>query len=251
MAFTYHALKLGQVRFVQVAIRRLHVDGMPLRLRTTVYGVMFGARHRQHVAWIVPLHAPDESNADFAGEVRVFAISLLPTSPAWIPQNIDVGCPEVQPGPPLCIAVVLIGIIIELGAAFDANNVSFLAKQLWVPRRGRARGLREYRRHAIVGHAVECLSPVVIGGQPQPSDAGCGILDLPHLLRQRHAANQVVDAGAEGLIEVAPDRRFLHFGHALSGRGKCVCQFRCAADETTASPLFVLDVDRVELFAPL
>ena len=63
-----------------------------------------------------------------------------------------------------------------LGAAFDADDCSFLVKQFRVPRRRPADRFREDGGHAVVGDAVQCLVPVVVDGQTQPRNGGSAVI---------------------------------------------------------------------------
>src|SRR6476660_1582014 len=106
---------------------------MAIRLGAAMHGVMLGAGHREHVFRIVSLNAFDVLDTNLAGQIGVFAKCLLAAAPAWVAENVDVRRPEGDTGPPLGVAVMLIGIVVMFGAAFDTDNRSFLVKQFWVP----------------------------------------------------------------------------------------------------------------------
>jgi len=65
--------------------------------------------------------------------------------------------------------------------------------------------------------------PIVISGKFEPLDRRRLVLQLCHFLCQRHAANQVIDAFAERLSRLTPDRGILdiryHRGFAGKGFG--------------------------------
>ena len=99
----------------------------------------------------------DELDADVAREERVFAVGFLAAAPARVAENVDVRRPERQARPPLGVAVVLGGVVVELGAAFDADDGAFLVEQLRIPGGRHADRLRENGGDAVVGHAVQAL----------------------------------------------------------------------------------------------
>src|SRR6266542_804312 len=115
---------------------------MPVTLRPAVDRIVFRTRHREHVAGIVTLDTFDEFDADLTREIRVFSIRFLAAAPAGITENIYVRRPISQTGPPLGVAVVAIGVIVELGAALDANDSTLAVKQLRIPRSSTPNGFR-------------------------------------------------------------------------------------------------------------
>src|SRR5436189_2638224 len=99
---------------------------MAIRLGAAMHGIMLGAGHGEHILRIVSLNALDVLDTNFAGQIGVFAERLLATAPARVAENVDVRGPEGDSGPPFGVAVMRIDIVVMFGAAFDADNCSFL-----------------------------------------------------------------------------------------------------------------------------
>ena len=73
--------------------------------------------------------------------------------------------------------VVAVGFVV-LGAGFDGDDFADLAEKGTVEGSGVADGLREERRVAGAGDAVEALVPPVVGGDVEAGDAGGGVDEL-------------------------------------------------------------------------
>ena len=226
LTLAHHPLELRQICLIQVAIRKLGIETMPVPFRAAVDRVMFCASHRQHVVGIVTLNAFDEFDANLAREKGVFTVSLLAASPARIAEDVDVRRPESQAGPPFGIAVMRAGIIVMLRAAFDANDGSFLVNQLRIPGGGHADRLWKYSGDAVVRDAVQRLVPIVVGRQTEPRDGRRGVLQLRDFFGQRHATDQIIRTCFQRARRIAPDRRLADFRHANRGGRKGVRQFR-------------------------
>src|SRR4029453_11059993 len=91
-------LESHQVSVHQVILAHGSVEDVPLRLRTTVYGVVFRSRDYFKVVRIVALHPLYEFDAHATGEIRIFPVRFLPSSPAGIAKDIDVRRPVGQSG---------------------------------------------------------------------------------------------------------------------------------------------------------
>src|SRR6185503_17515409 len=101
---------------------------MAFRFRTAMHRVMFGARHREHVIRVVTLDTLHKLDADLAREIGIFPVSLLATTPARVAEDVDVRRPVSQAIPPFGIAVMFCGVIVELRATLDADDVSLLVE---------------------------------------------------------------------------------------------------------------------------
>src|SRR5438270_5435424 len=80
----------GEVGFLQVTRAHVHVEAMSQRFGTAVHCEMFAGGDRLGMFWIGALHSRDESRPELTGEKRIFAVSLLTASPAWIAEDVDI-----------------------------------------------------------------------------------------------------------------------------------------------------------------
>src|SRR3954451_15796026 len=87
-------LKSVQVGVVQVVFTYLGIEVMAGSFRTTMNGVVLRGRDRLEVMGIVPLHRFDERDGHSRSEIRVFTVGFLPSAPAGIPKDVDIGGPE-------------------------------------------------------------------------------------------------------------------------------------------------------------
>jgi len=94
----YQGLESRQVGFPQIfGVDGFGVEAVSVPFGSAVHGVVFGAGHGFGIVAVIrPLNAFNDSDPKACGQVRVFAVGFLATSPAWIPENIDVGRPECQ-----------------------------------------------------------------------------------------------------------------------------------------------------------
>src|SRR5690349_18271888 len=97
---------------------------MPARLGTGVDGEMFDGGNGFRMRGIRPLQALDERGRKRAGEIRILAVCFLPSPPARIAKDIDIGRPD---GQSLISAMVFVdadGVV--FGARLGGNNVTDL-----------------------------------------------------------------------------------------------------------------------------
>src|SRR3954452_916390 len=69
---------------------------MARRLGAAVNRIMLRCGNGAVVARIVTLQAGDVGDRHTACEVRVLAVGLLTTAPAWIAEDVDVRRPEIE-----------------------------------------------------------------------------------------------------------------------------------------------------------
>ena len=88
-------LESGEIGLTQVALTHLGVETVAVLFRPGMDGIMLGAGMRlEHFGVRVALQAPDDGRTQYAGQVRVLAISLHAAAPAGIAEDVDVGRPE-------------------------------------------------------------------------------------------------------------------------------------------------------------
>ena len=74
------------------------IELVPQWFRSAMYGKMFGTGRHFQVIGVVSLQAFYHCDAHFGCQVRILAVSLMSSSPAWVAEDVDVGCPECQSG---------------------------------------------------------------------------------------------------------------------------------------------------------
>ena len=219
---------------------------MPLRLRAAVDRVMFGASHRQHVIRVVALHSFDELHGDGARQERVFPVGFLAAAPARVAENVDVRRPERQAAPPFGVAVVPGSVIVELRAAFNADDVPFLMKQFWIPRGGHADRLRKNSGDAVVGDAVQRFVPIIIGRQARAAECEARRFATARLFRPATSGgsdhSRALGNGCDGSRQIGGS---LISGIRLAAAEKGFRQFRgVESDDRRARG--ILHLERVE-----
>ncbi len=65
-------------------------------LRAAMYIEVFRRGDYAIVVGIIALHARDQRDGHATDKERIFAVSLLSTSPTRIAKDINVGCPEIE-----------------------------------------------------------------------------------------------------------------------------------------------------------
>src|SRR5262245_1615970 len=72
------------VSLTHIAFACSRVKTMALGLWARMNRVVLGSGNNFQILRIVTLEPLDECHAETAGEVRIFSVSLLPASPAWV-----------------------------------------------------------------------------------------------------------------------------------------------------------------------
>ena len=169
---------------------------MALRFGAAVHRVVLGRRDGLEILRVVALHAAHEGDAEARGEVRVFAVGLLPAAPARVAEDVDVRRPEGEAVEPRAVAAPLR--LVVLGPRLLGDDGRDAAHELLVEGRAEADGLREDRRDAGEGDAVEALIPPVVLGDAEARDGGRGVHHLRDLLFERHPRDEIVNAPGDG-----------------------------------------------------
>src|SRR4051794_21455653 len=106
-----------------------------------MHGVVLGRRDDLEILRVVTLQSFHKLDTQPTREVRVFAVSLLPASPARVAEDVDVRRPESQAEEARAVAAPLRLVI--LGARFSRDNVCDAADETRVEGCAEANGLRE------------------------------------------------------------------------------------------------------------
>ncbi len=193
LAVHHRGAKGGEIGVLLVMAAHRHVDGMTARLRSAMDGEMFRRRDDAPITRIVALKPGDEGNAHARGEIGVLAIGLLAPAPARIAEDVDVGRPEIEA---LEDAVLVrrapkdVVFHSRLGADGDRH----LVDQRRIESGGEADRFGEYGRITVARHTVQRLAPPIVRRDAQAWNRASLVDELGRLLRQRHAADQVIDA---------------------------------------------------------
>ena len=158
---------------------------MARRFWTTVHGKMLRGRNRLQVLRIFPLQPLDEGQSHARGQVRIFPVGLLPSSPSRIAKDIDVRRPHRQSLVPDARPVPSL-VLVVFRAELGADGVGIVEQQGIVEASSHADRLRKDRRHAGTRHPVQSLVPPVVFRDPQPLDGVGGVSELRNLLFERH-----------------------------------------------------------------
>ena len=105
LAFLYQCLEGRQIGLPKVTFGQiLDIKGMAVPLRSAVYGKVLGTSQQltvfadTQVFTIIAntLQSTYYGQSHLRGQIGIFAVGLLSTSPARIAEDVDVGCPERQ-----------------------------------------------------------------------------------------------------------------------------------------------------------
>src|SRR4030095_318812 len=96
-----------QVRLSEFAFGCRCVEAVTFGLRARVNGVVFRSRDDFQILWIIALESFYEFDSESSSQVRVFAVSLLPASPARVAKNVDVRRPESETVKPIVVTTSL------------------------------------------------------------------------------------------------------------------------------------------------
>lgn len=149
--------------------------------------------------------------------------ALLAAPPQRVAQQIDGRGPDVEAD------AVVLG---ALGADLVADGLADAAHQFTVPGGAEPHGLREHRRRAHPGHAVQGFLTGPEGAEPEPVDRRCELVQHRDPLVEREPLKQIVDALGEGQLRVAEGLRlFRHVRVPLERWEVFRCQCLARASE--------------------
>ncbi len=150
------------------------------------------------VPGVVAAQAVRVRRGDGRGQLRVLGVALLVTAPQRVAQQIDRRRPDVEADP------------VVAGAhrpGLLGDRLADPPHQLRVPGRAQAHRLREHRRRAHPGHAVQGLLAGPPGGDAEPLHGGRELVQEGDLLVQGEPRQQIVDALRERQVRIAERRR--------------------------------------------
>ena len=203
LALLDEGLEGGQIGLPEVALREvLHIELMTVPLRAAMHGEVLGAGEELFVAgvsrvfWVFrvirvfgffrvirgfrtgkPLAAirhalqpPHHGEAHPGCQVGVFAVGLLSASPAWVAEDVDVGCPEGE----ALVALDVAGAfgLTGLYAGLVADGSEDAVEKGIVKRSRHAHCDGEYGGEAVAADPVESLVPPLELGNAQAGDSG-------------------------------------------------------------------------------
>src|SRR6185503_3230746 len=113
--------KGGRVRLTFVAFACSSVKAMALRLRPRMDSVVLRSCYHFQILRIVTLQSFNECHTESTCQIRVFAISLLSSSPARVTKNIDVWRPERETVKTVVVTASLS--LVVLGPSFVRDHI--------------------------------------------------------------------------------------------------------------------------------
>src|SRR5699024_490390 len=120
-----------EVRLSQVVLEGARVEAVALRLGAAVDCVVLRRGYDLPVLRVVALQAAHEGDAHARGQVRVFAVCLLPAAPARVSEDVYVRRPECETL--ITLALSAPDELVMLRASLGRDNVGDLAHELRVP----------------------------------------------------------------------------------------------------------------------
>ena len=136
---THHAMYLGlrhqclesrQIGIPQIVGIHLGVERMPVSFRSAMYRIVLGTSHCLQELRVISFQTTYHRHPHLGRQIRIFAISFLPASPAWIPENIHIGCP-IRQSPITCSGLSRLQVFVEQSPSFRRDHIgSFLQSRL-------------------------------------------------------------------------------------------------------------------------
>ena len=149
---------------------------------------MLDGRVQLAIGGIIPLKAFNKCATHHAGQIGVFAVSLMSAPPARVSEDIDIRAPVGQPL--IDTGRTKLFITVVFCACLGRNRVSNTPQQIGVKRRRHPDCLWENSRRPGTGDAVQSLIPPVISGDMQLLDCRCVIPQLADFFVKRHFFDQ-------------------------------------------------------------
>jgi len=121
-------------------------------------------------------------------QIGVFAVGFLAASPAGVPENIHVGCPDRE-AEEAFVLVAGIDPLVVLGPGLGGGGIKNVKQQGFVEGGRHTDGLGKHGDVVVVGVAVQSFAPPVEGPDAQP---GYGLTLVTHqgrFLLQGQAGN--------------------------------------------------------------
>ena len=140
-----------------------------------------GDRLQIGIVLAVALQAFDKAGTDRGGQIRVFAVGFLRTTPAGITGHVDGGRPVGQSFAHFQI----------VGTRFVRHDLGHFLHQITVPCLRNAVRSGERCCVARTRHAVQSLAPIAIGFNTQPRDRSGAVAQLRRFFLQGHAGYQI------------------------------------------------------------
>src|SRR5580698_1640965 len=122
-AFYDSGAKCREISVPKIMRTGINVGFVASGLGATVDGVVLRSGDGAVILGIVALQALDEGGAKRRGQIGVFAVGLLATSPAWIAKDINIWRPDGEPeinG----VDVMADGFVV-LGAGLDGDDLAY------------------------------------------------------------------------------------------------------------------------------
>ncbi len=157
-----------------------------------MHGVVLGSRDDFQVFGIRSLHARNKCNRHSTGEKWIFAVGLLPASPAGVAKDVDVRRPERQPEESF-VLIVAHGLVV-LSTRLSRDGLCHRVYKVGIPRSRHADDLREIGGVPSESYTVQSLIPPIVLRNAKSRDSRRPVAHLRDLLFQSHSRDQVTHA---------------------------------------------------------
>src|SRR5262249_59389091 len=143
---------------------------------------MLRCRNYFEVFWVATLKTFYELNTHSRGQIRIFAIGLLTSSPSRISEDVDIGTPECQSF--VSSVIALTNRVVILCARFGGDHIRNAMHQISIPGSSESAGLREAGRDTSARDPVEAFIPPIESRDVQPWNRRGRIHHVLNLLYQ-------------------------------------------------------------------
>src|SRR5215207_8908546 len=139
---------------------------MAILFRPGMDSIMLDARRGFEIFGMITLQTLHEGRRHLTRQEGIFPPRFLSSPPAWIAKNVDIRRPESK-------SLILIGIAVatERGMIFCppliADGGCDSMDQFFVPGCRHADRLRENSGASVAGNTMQCLTPIIVGGDVQ------------------------------------------------------------------------------------
>ena len=163
----------------------IHIGGAGVAVVfAVVCRIVLDGGNNLQIFFVIALQALDKAGADLTGQIRVFTVRLMVTTPARVTRHVD-GGRKIGQTPPGAVGIAARLVRDRVGDLFDHRRI---------PARRHGDGIREGCRLAQPRYAMQTLGPKIVFGNAQPRNCGIVGAHLADFFFQRHAGYQVCRA---------------------------------------------------------
>ena len=94
-----------------------------------------------------------------AGQIGVFSVGFLASSPAGITEDIDIRCPHREAVELLVLARATLHTLVVLGTELSRGHIETLVEEVRIPRGSHGYRLRKHGDIALIGSTMKRFTP--------------------------------------------------------------------------------------------